>query len=72
MERLGEGKSGWLRTEGRDSYYLDEIINYKLYRIFDILMYYKHIFRETNFLKQGKVGRGQLAGGNSEVAPRQS
>ena len=26
MEKLGEGKGGWLRTEGRDSYYLDEII----------------------------------------------
>ena len=32
MERLGEGKGGWLRTEGRDSY-LDEIINLKLYQI---------------------------------------
>ena len=66
---IGGGQYGWLRTEGRDSY-LDEII--KLYRTFDILMDYKHIFHESNFSKRGEAGRGQLAGGNSEAAPRRS
>ena len=68
---MGEGKDGCLRTEGRDGN-LNEIINYKLYGIFDILMDYKHIFHESNFSKQGEAGRGQLAGGNSEAAPRQA
>ena len=58
-------------VEGRDGY-LDEIIHLKLYRIFDILMDYKHIFHESNFSKRGEAGRGQLAGGNSEAAPRRS
>ena len=71
MERLGEGKDGCLRTEGRDGN-LNEIINYKLYGIFDILMDYKHIFHESNFSKRGEAGQGQLAGGNSEAAPRRS
>ena len=63
---MGEGKDGCLRTEGRDGN-LNEIINYKLYGIFDILMDYKHIFHESNFSKRGEAGRGQLAGRNSEA-----
>ena len=47
---MGEGKDGCLRTEGRDGN-LNEIINYKLYGIFDILKDYKHIFHESNFSK---------------------
>ena len=35
-------------------------------------MDYKHIFHESNFSKRGEAGRGQLAGLNSEAAPRRS
>ena len=35
-------------------------------------MDYKQIFHESNFSKRGEAVRGQLAGENSEAAPRQA